>query len=731
MYMVPSKPRYEYSEIKTSPRAFRLVRLLPPARSIFGNTVRIEIVTTNVDEPCSYDALSYAWNVLGPGPPDRRVIVKTSHGEQELRIHRPLEVALLELKTDQLLFVDQICINQKDDAEKATQVQLMREIYTKCDRAVVWLGSGTKLSDAYLDYNREICEEGILGRLMGPHVAQFPLVFEAVMDPNVAVEGTVREDRDDLLDLISRYGNRFPLDGHTDVLSRAWFTRLWIIQEACLVPNVVIVCGSRSLCFDCFRAGCLFYSVYNTHWVGNVKGSVSKSELAQRNEIFDLTKSLARIFQERKAIHTVGQKKSLYELVMKYSVNDNTPKIGASVAEDRLYALMGLAETQSLSEVNVRYGDTRRVFIEFAGLLARHNMDAILFSQFPKRVSGLPSWVPDWSMDLKIPHGYETLTEPVFSAGEVLREPPRVDIEAGRLVVQGVVVDRIVRVGKRTMQKDPEAPVMDQIDYRSAKRFNDEIVEFLQGREKDVDDAAAIRLSDFGLLAKHFSTRDDQDAAVAKMKVLHAHVNTWGQRLINTDNTVQSFHLTRIAGRMGILPWYWRPASEIDTLHLAATKPITACATFLKTVGFFLFDFVQLAAVSARVILHSKVLELQRRFTTRMDFSASKRVTALSTVGLDPNLNKDSDMNRYTDNLLKNVGQKLYRTHKRYVGSGPGSLKEGDVVVVLFGGTNPYILRQKDSSAEEELWEYVGEAYCDGVMDGEALDGKEVTFNLV
>ncbi|KAF2106705.1 heterokaryon incompatibility, partial [Lophiotrema nucula] len=44
---------------------------------------------------------------------------------------------------DQLLWIDAMCINQHDNTEKGTQVQMMRDIYMKASRVVVWLGKAT------------------------------------------------------------------------------------------------------------------------------------------------------------------------------------------------------------------------------------------------------------------------------------------------------------------------------------------------------------------------------------------------------------------------------------------------------------------------------------------------------------------------------------------------------------------------------------------------------------
>jgi hypothetical protein len=54
-----------------------------------------------------------------------------------------------------------------------------------------------------------------------------------------------------------------------------------------------------------------------------------------------------------------------------------------------------------------------------------------------------------------------------------------------------------------------------------------------------------------------------------------------------------------------------------------------------------------------------------------------------------------------------------------YVGIGPREMLPGDLLCVIFGGSYPFVLRQKEIAG---LYSLVGEAYCDGMMYGEALE---------
>ena len=69
------------------------------------------------------------------------------------------------------------------------------------------------------------------------------------------------------------------------------------------------------------------------------------------------------------------------------------------------------------------------------------------------------------------------------------------------------------------------------------------------------------------------------------------------------------------------------------------------------------------------------------------------------------------------------LGRRCFMTKEGYVGLGPGEMREGDVVVVLRGATVPMILRPGCGDRDGQF-DYVGEAYCHGIMDGELLSEK-------
>jgi hypothetical protein len=65
-------------------------------------------------------------------------------------------------------------------------------------------------------------------------------------------------------------------------------------------------------------------------------------------------------------------------------------------------------------------------------------------------------------------------------------------------------------------------------------------------------------------------------------------------------------------------------------------------------------------------------------------------------------------------------------TDEGYFGIVPGRAKRGDSIVLLKGGTVPYVIREATSTAAKGKYEFVGECYVHGVMDGELLTDDRV-----
>ncbi|EGY19013.1 hypothetical protein VD0002_g1954 [Verticillium dahliae] len=75
------------------------------------------------------------------------------------------------------------------------------------------------------------------------------------------------------------------------------------------------------------------------------------------------------------------------------------------------------------------------------------------------------------------------------------------------------------------------------------------------------------------------------------------------------------------------------------------------------------------------------------------------------------------------------LGMRPFVTRRGFLGMCAGGTSEGDIVVVFCGSRIPHILRPLQGG---ERFSFVGEAYCDGIMDGEIVQRRpETTFLVV
>ncbi|RSM07156.1 hypothetical protein CDV31_008708 [Fusarium ambrosium] len=104
------------------------------------------VSTSDFTTPVCYTALSYTW-----GPPVFEATIKCDGHAK--RITRGLEAALKQFRQPHdsiMMWIDQICINQDDDAEKKKQIPLMGRIYERARSTVIWLGEAGNGSSSAL-----------------------------------------------------------------------------------------------------------------------------------------------------------------------------------------------------------------------------------------------------------------------------------------------------------------------------------------------------------------------------------------------------------------------------------------------------------------------------------------------------------------------------------------------------------------------------------------------------
>jgi len=186
-----------------------MIRLLKIKRGIFrADSVDCELVDFDINIAPDYGALSYCW---GPPPDDCKFLCngKVFYGRASLeRALKRLRAGFMPGEREEYIWADAICINQRDLAEKNSQIRLMERIYSNAATVYVDLGDTQ-------DY--EVSISGFTLRFSGS-------------GGGMGVQDTLTGSDD----------SKHPFHYKTafQALNQPWFTRTWIIQEVVLARRV-------------------------------------------------------------------------------------------------------------------------------------------------------------------------------------------------------------------------------------------------------------------------------------------------------------------------------------------------------------------------------------------------------------------------------------------------------------------------------------------------------------
>jgi hypothetical protein len=121
-----------YQYLRLGDMEFRLIRILPERMS----KLKCEIVHRSLEDPPDYVAISYAW---GDGVDTKLLVLQGATIPVAANLYDALK-AIRQKKTEALVWVDALCIDQQNEGERATQVRLMGHIYSRAISVAIWLG---------------------------------------------------------------------------------------------------------------------------------------------------------------------------------------------------------------------------------------------------------------------------------------------------------------------------------------------------------------------------------------------------------------------------------------------------------------------------------------------------------------------------------------------------------------------------------------------------------------
>ncbi|KAG4429972.1 hypothetical protein IFR05_014549 [Cadophora sp. M221] len=301
-------------------------------------------------EECRYDlyghytALSYVW---GDTSERRTIFVESQPFEVTANLCSALE-NLRHEKKKLRIWIDAICIDQSNIAERSHQVSLMKGIYSLAKQTVVYLGPSDERSDFLFEALR-VGENQAL-----PSLKQFPMFMELI-------------------------------------LKRRWFTRVWIFQELVLSKQVWVQIGRKAIDWDLLTAPQTAHRYLRTTTEGYAIPGI---------ELF-IRMNDAR--HKYRLSLLVGAKRSSIPQILAERRDSR-----ATDARDIVYGHLAIVDntwtSKHLGPLVIDYSKScATVFTDTAGLILE-SPECPRFLRFmelrdsAEKMEGLPSWVPDWSL---------------------------------------------------------------------------------------------------------------------------------------------------------------------------------------------------------------------------------------------------------------------------------------------------------------------------------------------
>ena len=384
-----------YEATKAGRPATRVIDLEP---GNYYNKLEVNIRIIDLDHAPQYEAIFYTWketaysrahtetlneeaNSAQPNPTDLQFAVYC--GQEYLPIKAGLRDALRRLRDESEIrtyWVDQICIDQSNHLERSWQVSLMRLIYSRAKRTIVWIGEEDDDSRTVIGFDRT-------------------LVQAYKIDPQTFF---IRLNKGEDLRITSLDSSVW--QAFSRFSGRPVFGRVWIIQKIVVATAVTVQCGNESLTWDELCIGSIFLinpSTINTvlrdHGVN--AGHLIEARMSDSHGQITLTNSIRTAFQNNlRSSLTIH----LY-LTLAFEATD---------PRDKVYALLGFCSAESDNTVlRVKYeGSIQQTLIDTTKfiLVTEQSLAICGFNRTisKKCIPDLPSWVPDLVTTLPISHTF-------------------------------------------------------------------------------------------------------------------------------------------------------------------------------------------------------------------------------------------------------------------------------------------------------------------------------------
>ncbi|KAE9374405.1 hypothetical protein N431DRAFT_405034 [Stipitochalara longipes BDJ] len=371
-----SRDSFRYEPLDVETNEIRLLTVLPfrpNAPGVLHCSLKHQLLEPRLE----YHGLSYAWkdSNLDEHDEGEEIVVNESRMVVGRNLAAALRARQLHGFSSIPLWVDALCINQDDIAERNAQILRMRNIYAQASLVTIWLGPERDNSARALNFisrmsqaSREL--EGWVKDASSEIWAKDSSLFLRYLKDRLL-------SRQDSLDWLALH----------KLLQRAWWKRMWIVQETVAARRIVFLCGLEIL---------------DPQDLSRFLDVLSKCAVMYMPLLFDIegivldydTFSLTRAYLQPITWNKISLLQALYRTGMSLSTD----------ARDKVFAVLNLAYDGAKIVPNPDYTmSAREVYKQLVVSLVKETgrLDVLSLANLPvyprKLDISIPSWVPDWT----------------------------------------------------------------------------------------------------------------------------------------------------------------------------------------------------------------------------------------------------------------------------------------------------------------------------------------------
>ena len=661
-----STPHYQYQNLAGNDRV-RLLRLCPDDAG-FGLQFILEEVRLNDLARYEYIAMSYTW-----GSPDDKIPIRCGSNGLAVMIPWNLYSALLCLATERWqgyldsdepigystwIWADAICIDQSSLAERSQQVQLMRRIYQSAFVVLVWLGPLGDTDQGLIKLVTGLHER--LGEALAgqdPHSLDLIALKNADQIPAAASEDWVR------------LGNFY---------QNPWFTRKWVIQEVASAKKIGLMKGPLVIPWDPLWQ--IPKILIETNLISVVK-SAQLENAQTRNEESDwklngLRQAYFMGIQRPNVLRKTPLK--LFELLCRFRDSQ------ATEALDHIFALVGISSDGDHPAYRPDYTrEIREVYGSFAWttITQYSSLHILSAAGLQDGMPNLPSWIPDWTVSPQV-FFYGLAFPTAFQASG--RTKGMITHKVGD-PTQAPHYQNLFAMLKTLLMRKPCIKNAETPGYACLSKDN----------------------SILTVLGKTVDVIERLGRALEPKEVVQQPNRRWAIPDWVTSEWTEEQLQTR-----------WSQMIFGDNLHSEAGALVREQRTYPGYIaGGSMDDVLWRTLICNTAATGERVADSFRNNYTSWR-TVIEMIQRPEENAFQSTMAEHFGPARVYDELfgLATTGRRFFTTRNGYIGLAPRSTTVGDLVCVLKGANVPFILRRKG-----ENYVIVGECYCHGIMDGEAM----------